>query len=829
MQFNSIVNFSVSLLFLFALENAGAQIFEGQERVIIDTTESTFGARSTYAVDLDGDGDNDVITASYDDNKIAWNENIGINSGIFAEQIIISTESVGATFVTAADLDGDGDFDIIATSEKDNKVSWFENLGVNSSKFSSENIIAFVSGASYADASDLNGDGDIDILVSASAGDRIVWFENFGLAEFSGYNLISNEIDAPPSVVATDLDGDGDKDILSGSTVDDKIVWFRNTGFNTGVFSKEIRVSTSRPDGVINISAADLDGDGDDDVISASYSDNTVAWYENTRLHSGLFSSTRIISNDVNKIRALDVEDFDGDGDYDILTASYLDGAMVWFENEGLHSAIFHQKHLITKDVRAFASLSSSDLDGDGDNDIISASYRSDNVSWYENQDINSGLFVSQSNITSCNTLISSISVVDMDGDQDLDVLSSSFMDGKIAWHENLGEGMFSRQKLISAYAHTAMQAYASDLDADGDMDVLACMLYDHKIVWYENLGLNSGVFAFEKLISNDCRGPEALLPVDLDRDGDLDLAVITTLDNDLVWFENLGGDSLRYSDKKLISNLVSDPFSILAADIDYDGDMDLISSSQNDNKIAWYKNLGGGMFSHQLVISDTVFGASSIDICDIDGDGLLDIACGAEHGNSISWFKNFGNGTFSSDRVISTNFIDVNSVHGEDLDKDGDLDIVAASRDGNTLSWFENEGINSGIFSDEKIIDSLYLDAHSVLTADFDQDGNIDLLASSFSGSKISWFENRPELVGIAKNRNESKLISWSNASEGLRLKSLINARSEVKIYNSQGQLVTTASIDANTSKTLNLTIGVYILKIASDKEFATVKVLVQ
>ena len=67
-----------------------------------------------YAADLDGDGDLDVLSASSDDDKIAWYENDG--TGQFGPQQVITTQADGANSVYAGDFDGDGDLDVLSAS-----------------------------------------------------------------------------------------------------------------------------------------------------------------------------------------------------------------------------------------------------------------------------------------------------------------------------------------------------------------------------------------------------------------------------------------------------------------------------------------------------------------------------------------------------------------------------------------------------------------------------------------------------------------------------------------------------------------------------------------
>jgi hypothetical protein len=88
---------------------------------------------------------------------------------------------------------------------------------------------------------------------------------------------ISTAADGAESVYATDLDGDGDADVLSASDYDDKIAWYENLGGGTFGPQQVITTSANQP---YSVYAADLDGDGDADVLSASSVDDKIAWYE---------------------------------------------------------------------------------------------------------------------------------------------------------------------------------------------------------------------------------------------------------------------------------------------------------------------------------------------------------------------------------------------------------------------------------------------------------------------------------------------------------------------------------------------------------------------
>ena len=96
-----------------------------------------------------------------------------------------------------------------------------------------------------------------------------------GAVDFATH-AISTNIRGPHSVFAADVDGDGDLDVLGGFNNDNKIVWYENDGSEN--FTTHI-ISTNTD--VISVLAADMDGDGNLDVLSALFFDNTIAWYEN--------------------------------------------------------------------------------------------------------------------------------------------------------------------------------------------------------------------------------------------------------------------------------------------------------------------------------------------------------------------------------------------------------------------------------------------------------------------------------------------------------------------------------------------------------------------
>lgn len=343
-------------------------------------------------------------------------------SGMASTPRIIGIRAVGVHEVTGADLDADGDIDMLSASCLDDKIAWYENNGKG--KFEAHVISTVAEHATSIVAADFDGDGDNDVLTSSAGDDTVGWYESDGNQRFT-FREINTDVNVVRKVFAADVDDDGDMDALSASVKNNTVAWYENDG--RGNFTTHA-ISTNAA-GATSVVAVDLDNDGDMDVISSWCHKDTIAWYENDGRQG---FTEHVITDEAEGAQAVFASDLNGDGIFDVLSASSRDNTIAWYEHDGRGGFL---PHMITTTADGAYNVSAADIDGDGDNDVLSASYRDAKLAWYEND--GRGNFVAHT-ISDNARNVRCVFAADVDGDRDLDVISAIAGEDTIAWYENL-------------------------------------------------------------------------------------------------------------------------------------------------------------------------------------------------------------------------------------------------------------------------------------------------------------------------------------------------------------------------------------------------------
>lgn len=282
--------------------------------------------------------------------------------------------------------------------------------------------------------------------------------------------------------------------------------------------------------------------------------------------------------------------DLNNDDRPDVLATSLgLPNRLVWFENTG-GSDRFGPPQVIDAPWEYAPSVVKADLDKDGDQDELSIDYVAGTIVWSADE---GGRLVPRQEIDSVAAGCWSLFAEDLDNDNDPDVLAASIDNGTIVWYGNTdGLGSFEFRQAVSTAADGSWSVFLMDLDNDGDLDVLSAGYADGSIAWYAN---TEGTFGPRQVLHRAEDGADSVFQVDLDNDGDLDVLAATeasdSVQGTIAWQENTDGLG-KLGPQQVIHRAAVGDCSVFAADLDNDGDMDVLAASPLENKLVWYENL---------------------------------------------------------------------------------------------------------------------------------------------------------------------------------------------------------------------------------------------
>jgi len=729
--------------------------------VTIPLATDAMGAHSVNAADLDRDGDLDVIAASRGDGKVVWHKNLGGQPARFAVQTL--TVAPGVYVAIPADLNRDGwpDILIAAVTNLDpsaagvdsqqavtgaGKILWLENRLKIGQGFQLRSVAEGLNYPVAVLAVDLDRDGDLDILSATRDDGRITWYENRSNGAVFVARLVADGLIGSVAVAAGDIDGDGSLDVIAAIEDNNQIFWFRNNGATVPGFAPRlVRDGPPPPTGLDYAKAvvgADVDGDGDLDIGFASEQQNQVGWYENQS--RGATWVEHLVATDALHAKNIFAADMDLDGDIDLLAAASESGVVAFYENKEGTPPTF-KTHVINNAALGARSVYAADIDGNGTMDILSASRDDNRILFYPNMSSHrTALFDAQKQyIVTTYRESRMATAADIDEDGDPDILSIA--DGVVAWHRNNGGTPPTFTPfVVDDQVAGGRWVQAADIDGDGDLDILSADTQLNRIKWYENQRVNPGDTPtfLPRIVTDNAPGVRDVYAADLDGDGDLDLYSASDSDNTVVWYEQKHAASIVF-ERHVVTDNARYARSSFAADLDGDGDLDLMSASADDNVVAWYENRGGTPLQWTPhVLTQAALGARHVYADDLDGDGDIDIVGASELDNTIAWFENRGTQGGFVEHPITVAATGVHAVVTGDADQDGDVDIFAALEGSAKIVWYENDGAALPIFAERTIATNFQI-AHSVAVSDVDGDGDLDVIATSRSGGQVAWFEN--------------------------------------------------------------------------------------
>ena len=630
--------------------------------------------------DFDGDGNLDVVTANHAFVQVF----AGNGDGTLAEPVRYD-EARQARFVTVGDLNGDASPDLITMRVRQTSVAVRLNRGDGT--FGARLIVPVGSEAFTVASGDFDGDGNDDLAV-ADVNDFVVLLSQ-GDGTFSEPGRFPIGDRRPTEIESHDLNGDGILDLVAVRPAPNFISVAIGRG--DGTFDAPV-VYRQNMNGFV---VSDLNGDGDLDLaLTESYVGLSIGLNDGAgRFHLGL--SSTVFSN---SLRLMTAADLDGDGKNDLVMAD-LEHAVGLYWNGGSQTDVVFERETIPLFGCERPSLGCKphsvalgDLDGDGDLDVLGCSTHPGSFSVLLNDGV--GRMEAQSAYTFGNENPQGVVLADVDHDGDLDALTCDHMSHDFWVHRNRGDATFE-PPIKTPVGRGPIHLQLADFDDDGNLDAVTADQHSNTVS--VGLGEADGSFPRFKLYAAGA-GPRAVAVADLDGDDDEDLAVAAV---NLSILRGRGDGTFEGAESIALG---AAPNHVVAADLDGDGDQDLITANTGARTSSVLLNRGDGTFSSAGEYP-SLGSPYSVTAVDVDLDGTLDLVTGSQDQSSVSFLIGVPgggeNGLFDLPYVVPSGH-GLRFVLAVDLDLDGDPDLVTNDRQGKSVTFLYNtvgDGLGPGSY----------------------------------------------------------------------------------------------------------------------------------
>jgi hypothetical protein len=621
--------------------------------------------------DINGDGNQDVVIGAEHAEGVSL---VWYQYPTWEKHPVASGEFT--TDGQLVDIDGDGDLDIVigTFAEGKGETVWFENVsGTGQGQW-----IRHAVGKGYAHdlvVRDVNGDGKLDLVICDKK--KVVLWIQVTPDHFEEQLILERQGEG---IALADIDGDGDLDIVYGGS------WLENPGVSktTSPWTPHPIAPNWGPD--TRIFVADMNKDGRPDVVlSVSEGKGSLSWFESPKvLRADAWVEHPVEKDVLEGAHSLQVADFDGDGQPDVLVAemhtSKKKRVLIYLNKGDTFTPMVLSR-------RGSHNMRMGDIDGDGDIDLVGKNYAGDGriIEMWENltSDAKKWTYISiDGDRPKSQKGKLGLVIADVDRDGFSDVIAGSFL------YRNPG-GQLQGKWQRTLIADEAMDVYfAIDVDEDAFCDLIG--IKESTVYWIKatdekatvwkarpvgqvategrtqghvkaklipgkmpQLVFTRGKNLYVLEVPEDPNRPlwplyristdieeEGIAVGDIDGDGDLDFAGVGADGHHVVWLENPGSMSLVWK-----VHIVGDQIDaaqtwldrIALADLNGDGHLDVIATEERQDRaldahLYWFESPADPRKHewkrHTISRHRSL---NSMDIADVDGDGKVDIVV-AEH-----------------------------------------------------------------------------------------------------------------------------------------------------------------------------------------------------
>ena len=738
---------------------------------------------SVKAADLNGDGKLDLIVTDSAGSAVSVLLNTtapGATTPSFATQQTFATGSK-ETSVTVADINGDGKPDLIVTNEGNGSVgsgtvSVLLNTtapGATTASFATQQVFATDAAPLSVTAADLNGDGRPDLIVSNGGSDETVSVlfntttPGSTTASFAPEQAFAVG-EVASSVIAADLNGDGRPDLIVANRVDNTISVLLNTtapGATTPSFTTQQVFSTG--DIPATVTAADVNGDGLPDIIFSNVNDNTVWVLLNTTTPGAgiaTFADPQSFATGTQP-SSVTAADVNRDGRPDLVVTNTGDNTVSVLLNgtaPGASVASFTTQRTFSVGRQPFA-VTAADLNGDGKLDVITANDADRTVTVLLNTTpaptttFDSGSYASHHDFAT-GSFTNSVATADVNGDGRPDLITANVLGTVSVLLNTTAPGAaapgFATQHSFAAGSNPT-SVTAADINGDGLPDLIVANNAGSNVSVLLNTtapGAITPSFATQQTFATGS-SPFSVTAADINGDGEPDLIVANNADNTVSVLLNTtapGATTPSFATQQTFAT-GSSPFSVTAADINGDGEPDLIVANNGGNTVSVLLNTTAPGATTPSFATQQTFSvgenanAFAVTAADVNGDGLPDLIVTNTSGNTVSVLLNTtapgaATPSFATQQAFATGN-QPRSVRTADVNGDGLPDLIVANSADDTVSVLLNTtapGATVPSFSTQQTFATGSFPA-SVTTADVNGDGKLDLITANLNDGSVS------------------------------------------------------------------------------------------
>lgn len=704
------------------------------------------------AGDFDGDGTPDLATA----NSISADLSVlrGAGDGRFGEAQQLDLGGNSPAALITADLDGDSKLDLASAEGFSGSSSVSVFLGNGDGSFQPPSSFPSGMAPNALLAADFNLDGSPD-LATANAGNGYGGFSDVSVLLGNGDGTFQTRQslpagDQPAAVVTADFNGDGFADLVAANRGSEDLSLLLGNG--DGTFQPEVRFGSSLP-GVSSLAVSDLDGDGNPDVVAAVNFMDEVTIFRGQG--DGTFEPPESYSTGFDPRTVLAV-DLDGDGRVDLVTLN--SDHLSLLQGTGTGGFLPAQRFGLGGSGSALAV---TDLNRDRIPDFAVAIPKFTTGGRAELKVAPSGIwdvvvFIGDGDgapvtfrTAGLRGRPQSVAIGDLDGDGSLDVVTANDASGggpaALSGTKGLAPGDANGVSVLLGHGDGTFQAEVSydsgsgprsialaDFNRDGNPDLTTANDAGYGGFSDVSILLGNGDGSFQPRLSVPAGdAPWQVKTADLDGDGNPDLVVPDASNGQVNVLLGNGDGSFTQQPAVPVG---PGPAAVALGDFDGDGDLDFVAANEFNQDLSVVLGNGDGTFQPETRV-DLGISPFSVTAADLNEDGLQDLAVPAGFFGGVRVLLGNGDGTFQAP-VPYAESSRPQDLAVADADQDGTLDLVAVDSDTNEVSVLPGNG--DGTFQAPQRFSAL-AGPVTLAAGDLDRDGILDLVVANRNRSSLS------------------------------------------------------------------------------------------